>query len=195
MATRTNRIGAKTTALRKKLWPDLSVDDLWYRKKFDGFTTIPRTMPIIMNIIDDLTKSKPASKTYFALWGKAYDEMYVSLQNAEDLAYHSGFSGQRAVRTWKERMQSLADIGFIRVASGPRGQLSHAVIVNPHFVIRRLHNEKTAGLTEAAFNTLLERANEISAKDMEIELPEEELAKKAVTEVQNFANQDDAVPF
>lgn len=36
-------------------------------KEYDGFTTIPRTMPLIMNIIDDLTKAKPASSNYFAL--------------------------------------------------------------------------------------------------------------------------------
>ena len=190
MAARSKRIGAKTTALREKIWPDLTVDELWYRKKYDGFTSIPRTMPIIMNIIDDLSKAKPASKTYFALWGKAYDEMYVSLQNAEDLAYHSGFTGQRAIRTWKERMQSLADLGFIKVAAGPRGNLSHAVILNPHFVIRRLHEAGTAGLTEAAFNTLLERANEIGAEDMEIDMP---APKKAAGF--GFGNMDDEIPF
>lgn len=194
MAGRSKRIGAKKTALREKLWPEITVDDLWYRKKYDGFTSIPRTMPIIMNIIDDLTKSKPASKTYFALWGVAYDEMYINLQNPEDLAYHSGFTGQRAVRTWKDRMQSLADLGFIKVASGPRGNLSHAVLLNPHFTIRRLYEANTAGLTEAAYNTLLERANEIGAIDMEIDMP----VKKPVNTTTSGAFSNDMlddIPF
>jgi len=173
MASRSTKIGKKTIALRSKIWPDLSQDELWDRHKFDGFTTIPRTLPLVMSIIDDLTKNKPASRTYFAMWCKAFDEMYVSLQNAEDLAYQAGFTGQRAVRTWRERMQSLADLGFIKVASGPRGNLSHAVIINPHYVIRRHRNEGTPGLTEAAFNALVERAIEISAKDMEDDLPED----------------------
>lgn len=190
MAARSKRIGAKTTALRQKLWPDLSVDELWYRKKFDGFTSIPRTMPIIMNIIDDLTKTKPASKTYLTLWGKAYDEMYVGLKDAEDLAYQSGFTGQRAVRTWKERMLSLADLGFIRVASGGRGNLSHAVILNPHFAVRRLYKAGTAGLTESAYNTLLERAIEIMAQDMEIDMPEEVAAAASYSR-----DLDDEIPF
>lgn len=168
---RSAKIGAKVTALRNKIFPEVTIEDLWYRKKYDGFTSVPRTMPIIMNIIDDLTKTKPAGRTYLALWGQAYDEMYVSLQNSDDLAYHSGFTGQRAVRTWKERMQSLSDLGFIHTASGPRGNLSHAVILNPHFIVRKLHEEGKAGLTEAAFNTLVERGNEIGAKDMEIDMP------------------------
>jgi hypothetical protein len=171
MATRSAKIGTKNIALRGKIFPELGADDLWDRKKYDGFTSIPRTMPIIMNIIDDLTKAKPAARTYLSLWCKVYDEMYVSLQNDKDLAYHSGFTGQRAVRTWRERMLSLAELELINVASGPRGDLSHAVILNPHFAIRKLHDAGTPGLSKSAFNTLLERANEIGAKDMELPLP------------------------
>lgn len=82
-------------------------------------------------------------------------------------------------------MQSLADLGFVQIASGPRGNLSHAVILNPHFVLRRLRDAGRAGLTDAAFNTLVERANEIGAKDMEVEMP-----KKA-----SSLSLDDAIPF
>lgn len=179
MTRRFKKVMEKTTALREKFWPDLSADDLWNRKEYDGFTSIPRTMPLIMNIIDDLTKAKPASSTYFALWCKAFDEMYVSLQNAEELAFHAGFTGQRAVRTWQERMKDLADLGFIKVAAGPRGSMSHAAIPNPHFVIRRLHLAKQPGLTEAAYNTLLERGSEVSALDLSVELPEDKAAREA----------------
>lgn len=173
MATRRKKISTKIIALRNKIWPDLEDSELWDRHKYDGFTSIPRTLPIIMNIIDNLTKSKPAAKTYLTLWGQAYDEMYISLKNQEDLAFQSGLTGQRAVRTWKERMESLAALGFIKIAAGPRGTFSHAVVLNPHFVIRRLHAAGEAGLTEAAFNTLVERANDITAKDMEEDLPED----------------------
>ncbi len=179
MARLTKKISKKTVALRSKLWPDLKDEELWNRSVYDGFTTIPRTMPLIMNIIDDLADGKRTSLTYLALWGKAFDEMYVSLQNADELAFHSGFTGQRAVRTWRERMRALEQLGFIRVAPGTSGDLSHAVILNPHFVIRRLHEAKTPGLTAGAFNALMERALAISADDMEVVLPEnrEEEAK------------------
>lgn len=174
MATRAKKVGSKNAALRDNLWSDLNKLDLWDRTRQGtvGFTTVPRTLPIVMNIIDDLTKTKPASKAYLSLWMQAYDEMYVSLKNADDMAFQSGFVGQRAVRTWKERVKSLAELGFIRVATGSRGALSHAVIMNPHFVVRRLHAAETAGLTDAAYNTLVERANEIGATDMDDVLPE-----------------------
>ena len=179
MARRTKRIAQKVIALREKFWPDLTDEELWHHKEYDGFTSIPRTMPIIMNIIDDLTKGKPASMTYFSLWCKTFGEMYISLQNSDELAFHSGFTGQRAIRTWQDRMKSLADLGFVKVAAGPRGGLSHAAIPNPHLVIRRLHRDKHPGLTQAAFNTLVERANDIGAKDMENELPEDKRAREA----------------
>ena len=167
-------IGARTAALRKQHFPDMGDEELWQHAKYPGFTPVPRTMPIIMNIIDDLTKGKPASMTYFSLWCKSFEEMYVNLSSAEDLAFYSGFTGQRAVRTWRERMESLARLGFVKTAPGPRGGMSHAAIPNPHFVIRRLHRDGCPGLTEAAYGTLVDRAAEIGAADMcVLELPEE----------------------
>ena len=131
-------------------------------------------MPIIMNIIDQLSDgSKRTSITYLALWGRAFDEMYVSLQNADELAFHSGFTGQRAVRTWRERIKVLDELRFVRTAPGTAGQYSHAVILNPHFAIRRLHAAKASGLTAASFNALVERAIAVSAEDMTVPLPEE----------------------
>ena len=170
------KISEKILELRSRLWPDLTENDLWNRSRYDGFTTIPRTMPLIMNIIDQLAAgSKRTSFTYLALWGQAFDEMYVSLQKSDELAFHSGFVGQRAVRSWKERIRVLDDLGFIRTAAGPSGPYSHAVLPNPHFVIRRLHAVKTPGLTEASYNALMERAIHISAEDMIQPLPMNEM--------------------
>ena len=78
----------------------------------------------------------------------------AALRLRGDLAFHSGFSGQRAVRTWKERIKALDGLGFIRTAAGTAGPYSHAVILNPHFVIRRLYAAKTPGLTAASYNAL-----------------------------------------
>ena len=175
------KIAAKTITLRKTLWPELADEELWSRSRYAGFTTIPRTLPIIMNIIDQLSEgSKRTSATYFALWGQAFDEMYVSLQNASELAFHAGFTGQRAVRTWRERIKVLEELGFIRTAPGAAGSLSHAVILNPHFAIRRLYEKKPPGLTEAMYNALVERAIIVGAEDMQEPLPNEQDEEQVV---------------
>ena len=56
-AKKISKAQEKAKALRDSVWPDLDEQMLWNRKAVSGFTTIPRTMPLVMNIIDALTKS------------------------------------------------------------------------------------------------------------------------------------------
>lgn len=161
---RAGKIVKKIKDLRSHLWPHIDFDkELWHRKKNDGFITIPRTMPLIMGIIDDLTKGAPAGSTYLELWCRTYDEMYVSLSRAREMAFHSGFTGQRAERTWAEKIRKLDELGFISVKAGQSGPLSHALVLNPYIAIKRLHDSGNVGITGDKYNALVERAIEIGA--------------------------------
>jgi hypothetical protein len=174
--SRISKFVKKTRELRARLWPDINfTEELWHRKINDGFITVPRTMPIILSIIDDLTKGAPAGSTYLELWCRSFDEMYVSLSKAKEMAFHAGFIGQRAERTWAEKIRKLEELGFISVKAGQAGPLSHVLLLNPYLVIERLHKAKTLGLTLEKYNAFIERAIEIGA----IESAEEE--KKAVS--------------
>lgn len=166
----------KVRALREKLWPEVDFDaQLWNRKRNDGFVSMPRTMPLIIGIIDDLTKGAPAGMTYAELWCRAYDEMYVSLSKTKELAFHSGFIGQRAERTWAEKIRKLDELGFISVKPGQAGALSHALIFNPYLVIKTLHDAKTIGISEEKYNALVERAIDIGADDLNEPSDEEDV--------------------
>jgi hypothetical protein len=157
----------KVQDLRAKLWPEVNFDArLWHRKRSDGFTTIPRTMPLVISIIDDLTKGGPAGLTYLELWCRGFDEMYVSLTRSKELAFHSGFTGQRAERTWAEKIRKLNELGFISVKEGQAGPLSHAIIFNPYQVIKTLYESGHTGISREKYNALLERAIEIGANDL-----------------------------
>lgn len=163
----------KIQELRSRLWPEVDADKkLWHRKRSDGFTSVPRTMPLIVGIIDDLTKGAPAGMTFFELWSRAYDEMYVSLSKPREIAFHSGFTGQRAERTWAEKIRRLDELGFISVRGGQSGPLSHALIFNPYHVIRRLYKGGNQGVSRDKYNALLERAIEIGANDLDQDQPE-----------------------
>lgn len=162
---RISKMASRVLATRASLWPDLKTEDLWSRHEHDGFTSIPRTLPIILSVIDDITKGKPASAPYLELWCRAFDEMYVSLGSATALAASCGYNGPRAVRMWSERIESLAELGFIRVASGSSGKLSHAVILHPHKVVKKLHESKQPGLLQPKYDLLVERAREVGADD------------------------------
>jgi hypothetical protein len=161
----------KTVALRAKLWPGLDKSLLWDAKVDDGYTPVPRAMPLIMAIIDDMTKGKPAGYVFFELWCRAFNEMYVSLGAATSLATHAGYSGQRAVRMLHERIESLEANGFIITAPGSAGKLSHAVILNPYKVIKEHYEKGHQGITPEKYAALVERADDIGATDFKSDTP------------------------
>ena len=76
---------------------------LWRRKSNDGFTTVPRTLPIAMQAIDDTSKGSPAGHSLFCLWSRAPDNPLVTVENPATFAAEAGFTGERLVDTWRMR--------------------------------------------------------------------------------------------
>jgi hypothetical protein len=128
---RASRFSESQKKLRARLWPGLDESRLWHRKTKQGFTTIPRTMPLIMEIMDDMANGKPISSAYLELWCPSFDKSFVTLSKQEDIAFASGFGGQRGVSTWRQRIKSLHEMGFIDVQPGPAGPMSYALLWNP----------------------------------------------------------------
>ncbi len=150
---------------KHRLWPDLDLEHaedelLWSRFVYNGFATLPKAMPMMLGIMDDLSGGQPVSGTYLELWCRTFDDSFVVLSKQEELAFHSGFTGQRAVRTWKARLKILAGLGFIQLADGPSGDCSYALIFNPYQVIKKLHDGKK-GVRADKYNALLARSIEI----------------------------------
>lgn len=163
---KTRSILARQLEARKKIWPEITPEMLWDRRERDGFVTMPRSMPLILNIMDGLSeKGFPVSETYLEMWCRLYDELFLKLDKQEEMAFFAGFSGQRALRTWKDRVTRLADLGFINVKSGPTGALSYAVFLNPYHVIRRAFLR--GDVSEHHYRALEIRANEIGATDLD----------------------------
>ncbi len=178
MATERNKaIVQQQVALRRKLWPLIEDRDLWLRKARDGFATIPRTMPIVLTIMDGMAQGKRVSATYLDLWCRMMDEMFVQIQSPQNMAFASGFEGERAVRTWRERMHWLQDHGFISTRPGAGGELSYVILLNPYHVIRRHYEADHPGVTEARYIALMTRAHEIRAIDLEETLPDDPLRR------------------
>jgi hypothetical protein len=48
------KIAQRQLELRGRLWPAITDGHIWRRLYHHGFTTIPRTMPLILSIMDDL---------------------------------------------------------------------------------------------------------------------------------------------
>lgn len=164
-------IAKKQLEQRNLLWPSPE-PYLWNRKANKGFTTIPKTMPLVLQIMDDLSNGKPLSSTYLGLWCGTWDNSMVNVSKHDEMAHSAGFSGQRAAYTWAGRMKQLHDLRFIDIKPGKSGPISHVLIFNPHLVIRWHHAQKTPGLSEGMFNALIDRALEIGAKDVHEDGPD-----------------------
>ena len=168
-AKRTNKkqILEKQIALRQKLWPEVSEQDLWSHRRKDGFTTVPRVMPLVLRIMNDLAH-RPVSTTYIDLWCRKWDEQFITVNKPiKEYAFYAGFAGQRGEQTWKERVRDLAKLGFIKTEEGEYGELSYILIVNPIRVIEQHCERKNTKLRKAYVNALLARGNQVKARDLE----------------------------
>lgn len=166
MASRRHRdILRKQLEARAKLWPNLEAASLWSMES-DGWVAMPRLMPLLMSIMDDLSdKGFPVSRTYLELWARLREEQFLTLNRPEEMAFHAGFEGQRALRTWRDRVNRLADMGFIGLKSGPIGDLSYAVFYNPYHVVKRAY--LSGRVQERKWQALIIRANEIGSYDLD----------------------------
>ena len=135
-----NKSAARREKIRDGLWPD-SASVVWDRKKEKGFCTIPRTLALILTLIDHLQKGKDASRVYFDLWCRAFDDYLIEVPDEEALAYSAGYTSGRNVRTWRERIHVLEKHGFIRVESSGTKRYANIFIVDPHKVIKKLNEQ------------------------------------------------------
>jgi len=152
-------------AARAKLWPELTDQMLW-KMEAGGWIALPRLMPLMMSIMDDLSGTGfPVSRTYLEMWSRLREEGFLSLNRPEEMAFHAGFEGQRAVRTWKDRVQRLADLGFIGLQPGALGDLSYAVFYNPYHVVRQAHER--GAVQPRKWHALVVGAIEIGVFDLD----------------------------
>ena len=152
--------------LRKALWPDVEEADLWLRSQRVGFTTIPRAMPLLGQILDQLSgKGFPLFSTYLTLWCWVYDEGIVEIRNAKELAHEAGFSGPRAESTWRSRMKKLEELGFVMSRPGLAGDFQYVLLMNPFKRIRDLYSQR---LPDALYTALLGRLAQIGADNLDV---------------------------
>lgn len=173
-------IEAKAVARQKKLWPDIERKNFWDKSKHRGFAIIPRTLPLIFHLMDSLEKGKPMSSTYFALWCYSWDGHFVEIDNPNKLAMDAGFSGERALTTWKTRMRLLEQWGFIESAS-VETEFSYVIILNPHIVIKKLYDDGKLSSMDQYYKRLIMRDTDLNAHGFVITASVEETSKKEVS--------------
>lgn len=167
MSERSKRVGKRNQSERrleliKALWGSEEVVKTWHRLENDGYSTVPRYLPLIGVLLDGLSKGAPLSSTYLALWFRVSDEGLIEVRDKTVLAYESGFASDRGVTTWSGRMRKLKELGFISTREGSTGEFHNVLIVHPLVAVKKLLEDGviTKGRT---YNILAERTVEIKA--------------------------------
>lgn len=164
--SRAQRIRERAEEKRLELWPDIPTENNWNRKGSDGFTTIPRILAISATIADTLAeKNRRVSATYLGLWCRVWDTGVVIIENEYELATEAGFTGERRIYTWRERMKQLASLNFIVIKDGPKGPYQNVLIINPYHVLYDHHSRKA--IQSHLWELVLERADEVGARDID----------------------------
>ncbi len=119
------------------------VDDawIWNRKKNNGFSTVPRTLPIAMQVADEQSKGQPPGHVLFCLWARAPDHPVLVIDNPITFAAEAGFTGPRAVDTWRRRMKRLQELRLIVAKPGPAGDFHYVLLTNPNAAVEFLREE------------------------------------------------------
>lgn len=166
-STRAKKIGDRIIQLRSEFWPEVSEDMLWSRTRHNGFISVPRALPIIQKIMDSLSVGAPLSGTYLALWCRLFDQSVVTILSPADLAFESGFSGQRSESTWIGRMRKLEELGFIKIKGTPTNPFHYVLVLNPYSVIKALIRSGVIQKDGGFYMALRTRAEAIGAKDLD----------------------------
>lgn len=161
------KMEARRKTLIEELWPNMSTRVRWHRKKSDGWITTPRCMPYILDILDQLSAGSPLAATYLTLWCHSYDEGLVEVKSETEMAFESGFKGQRAVSTWKGKMKVLKELKFIEIEKGKYGDYSYVLLYNPFHVIKELYKSGNKLINKDSWVALVQRAQEVGAKDLD----------------------------
>ncbi|MDX0500290.1 hypothetical protein GOC68_29400 [Sinorhizobium medicae] len=134
---------------------------IWTRKTNDGFSTVPRTLPIAMQIIDAQTKGQPAGHTLFCLWARSPDHPVLTIENPTTFAAEAGFIGERAVDTWRKRMRQLRDLWFIQAKPGASGEFHYVLLINPNAAVEFLRSNNK--VQDHLYSRFIDRLMDVGA--------------------------------
>jgi hypothetical protein len=128
--------------IRDAFWPN---DIAWTGEKPEaGWFRAPRTLPLILALMrtEKATGSKQdPTGVYLELLARHRDTGIVEMANEGEHSYAAGYAGSRGIRTWRERMKLLSDLGFIKSTSAGNQPYKNVLLVHPTVVIQKLRDQ------------------------------------------------------
>jgi len=130
------RAKKRRVALREDFWPG---ERAWFSVREQGYFSAPRTLPLIMQLLrskDVVTAD--AGAVYLELLSRHFGDGIVEMAEEADHAAAAGFTGNRATRTWRDRMKDLETAGFIRVRQKGNRRYGYILLVHPAIAVGKL---------------------------------------------------------
>jgi hypothetical protein len=164
---RSSKADEKRRTLRDQLWPGSAnwIWDINDRERVVGFATIPRLLPWVLHLIKMLNnggkKGEPSS-AYLELWCRDFGQGLVTISDEQECAYASGYASTRALRTWRDHMFKLVEIGFIKTLKEGNREYGQVLLLNPLAVCAKLKQDRKA--PEEWWTAFMRRATDIGAK-------------------------------
>jgi hypothetical protein len=125
--------------IRDEHWAD-TAPIRWPPSDGKGWFKAPRVLPVLLQILT--TKSVVAtgnpSNVYIELLSNAWEDGLLIITNENEHARLAGYGGSRGLRTWRDGMKMLVDLGFIRVAPRGDSEFGYVLIVNPYIPVKAL---------------------------------------------------------
>lgn len=162
---RAMKMAEKAATIMALHFPGFPQEWIWQRDRNHGYSTIPRTLPIAMQALNEI-KGHPAGHTLFCLWARSPDHPFLIIENQATFAGEAGFTGARAVDTWRRRMKVLLKHNFIAAQKGTSGEFHYVLLLNPNAAVEKM---KVEGLvSDLVYSRFLERLADIGAiRDVE----------------------------
>ena len=118
-----------------------SGEDAWLGGKDEtGWFSAPRTLPLILDLLDSkaVSGSSSPSRTYLELLSRHWGEGLIEMKYEGQHAYGAGHHGPRGIRTWREHMKILERNGFIKNIGIGGQEYGYVLVVHPTAVVERL---------------------------------------------------------
>lgn len=177
----------KREKFRQSLFPG---EEAWIGEAETGWFRAPRTLPLVLSLIDakDLSGKARTSNVYLELWARHMGEGLIEMKEPESHAYFAGYLGSRGVRTWQERMRLLEKMGFIKVKPAGNRTYGYVLLVHPANIVEKLNvqgklpanwmDQYTIRQIETKERTLAERKQAREAAAKVVHLKDSQAAKK-----------------
>jgi hypothetical protein len=148
--------GQKREDVRKHYWAS---EDPWTGEGEVGWFKAPRTLPLLLSLLNDkkISGTSDPRSTYLELLARQMGEGIVEIGHEKDHAFASGYSSSRGVRTWNDNMKILEANGFIRTQR-ISGRYRYTLIIHPTIVVQRLSEQ--GKINKDWLNAYLERKRE-----------------------------------